>query len=79
MAALASAADAQLQKDLTEDEVADYKEAFDNFDKDHSGEIDENELATVLRSLGYAPTDKQLKDMMARVDLDGNGKRTLCN
>jgi calmodulin len=75
MAALASAADAQLQKDLTEDEVADYKEAFDNFDKDHSGEIDENELATVLRSLGYAPTDKQLKDMMARVDLDGNGKR----
>jgi calmodulin len=77
MAALASAADAQLQKELTEDEVADYKEAFDNFDKDKSGEIDENELATVLRSLGYAPTDKQLKDMMARVDLDGNGKRPL--
>jgi calmodulin len=74
MAALASAADANTpMKELTPDEIDDYKEAFDNFDKDKSGEIDEDELATVLRSLGYAPTDKQLKDMMARVDLDGNG------
>ncbi|CAM9831999.1 unnamed protein product [Laminaria digitata] len=26
-----------------------------------------------MTSLGYSPTNKQLEDMMAKVDLDGNG------
>ncbi|CAM9467824.1 unnamed protein product [Ectocarpus sp. 8 AP-2014] len=41
--------------------------------KDGSGEIDLDELRTVMTSLGYSPTNKQLEDMMAKVDLDGNG------
>lgn len=34
--------------------------------QDASGEIDLNELRTVMTSLGYSPTDKQLEDMMAK-------------
>ncbi|CAN0308005.1 unnamed protein product [Ectocarpus sp. 12 AP-2014] len=41
--------------------------------QDGSGEIDLDELRTVMTSLGYSPTNKQLEDMMAKVDLDGNG------
>jgi hypothetical protein len=33
--------------------------------QDDSGEIDKGELATVMRSLGYSPTDKQLQDMVS--------------
>ena len=35
--------------------------------QDGSGEIDLDELRTVMTSLGYNPTDKQLEDMMAKV------------
>lgn len=53
--------------ELTEDEVEDYREAFNNFDKDGDGSIDEAELGIVMRSLGYSPTNQQLKEMMAKV------------
>lgn len=55
------------EKDLSEEEMEDYKEAFSNFDKDGNGNIDEAELGVVMRSLGYSPTNKQLKEMMAKV------------
>lgn len=54
-------------KDLTEEEIEDYREAFKNFDKDDSGSIDEGELGVVMRSLGFSPTNQQLKEMMAKV------------
>lgn len=71
--AMAALVDQPDVRELTEDETEDYREAFRNFDKDNNEEIDEEELGTVMRSLGYSPTDAQLKDMMKRVDLDGNG------
>eukprot|EP00611_Tribonema_gayanum_P008451 TRINITY_DN179_c0_g1_i1.p1 TRINITY_DN179_c0_g1~~TRINITY_DN179_c0_g1_i1.p1 ORF type:complete len:152 (-),score=63.97 TRINITY_DN179_c0_g1_i1:386-841(-) len=60
-------------KALSTEEVEDYEEAFKNFDKDGNGEIDLKELGIVMRSLGYSPTDKQLRDMLQQVDEDGNG------
>ncbi len=54
-------------KELTEEEVEDYREAFKNFDKNGDGTIDQGELAVVMRSLGYSPTSQQLKDMMDKV------------
>eukprot|EP00904_Undaria_pinnatifida_P012230 jgi/Undpi1/8137/HiC_scaffold_24.g10608.m1 len=65
--------EAEAIKDLADEEVEDLRETFRTFDKDGSGEIDLNELRTVMTSLGYSPTNKQLEDMMAKVDLDGNG------
>ncbi|CAM9990405.1 unnamed protein product [Ectocarpus sp. 6 AP-2014] len=64
---------AKTTKELSEEEIEDYKEAFSNFDKDGNGNIDELELGVVMRSLGYSPTNQQLKEMMAKVDTDQSG------
>ncbi|CAN0065074.1 unnamed protein product [Discosporangium mesarthrocarpum] len=69
-----SVTEAEAVADMGDDEVEDLRESFRNFDKDNSGEIDADELRTVMTSLGYNPTKQQLEDMMAKVDLDGNGR-----
>ena len=51
--------------------VPEFKEAFYMFDKDGDGRITEDELGTVLRSLGQDPTPTELKDMINDVDKDG--------
>ncbi|KAK6171162.1 hypothetical protein SNE40_019410 [Patella caerulea] len=58
---------------LSDEETADYKEAFSLFDKDGDGTITTDELGTVMRSLGQEPTDQELQDMINEVDADGNG------
>ena len=58
---------------LSEDQIAEFREAFALFDKDHDGTISSNELETILKSLGQAPTKEDLKDMINEVDIDGNG------
>ena len=40
---------------------------------DNDGFITIKELRTVLRSLGHYPTDKELEDMIHKVDADWNG------
>ncbi|OWF37728.1 calmodulin-A-like isoform X2 [Mizuhopecten yessoensis] len=58
---------------LSEDQIAEFKEAFSLFDKDGDGTITSKELGTVMRSLGQHPTESDLKDMVNEVDTDGNG------
>jgi len=58
---------------LTEDQIAEFKEAFSLFDKDGDGTITTKELGTVMRSLGQNPTEAELQDMVNEVDADGNG------
>merc|ERR1719204_2975492 len=48
------------------------KEAFNMFDKDGDGRITQKELADVLQQLGQTPSEKELSDMIAEVDQDGN-------
>merc|ERR1712178_479145 len=57
---------------LTEQQMVDYKEAFDMFDEDKSGSVDENELEGVMKALGLNPTAAQIKGMIKEVDVDGN-------
>ncbi|CAM9563600.1 unnamed protein product [Choristocarpus tenellus] len=64
------------KKELTAEEREDYQEAFNNFDKDGNGTIDQSELGVVMRSLGYSPTNEQLKEMMSKVDEDNDGVLT---
>lgn len=58
---------------LTEEQIAEFKEAFSLFDKDGDGTITSKELGTVMRSLGQNPTEAELQDMINEVDADGNG------
>lgn len=61
-------------EDLSEDQIAEFKEAFSLFDKDGDGTITTKELGTVMRSLGQNPTESELQDMINEVDIDGNGQ-----
>ncbi|XP_036113721.1 calmodulin-like [Molossus molossus] len=53
---------------LTEEQVAEFKEAFSLLDKDGDGTITTKELGTVLQSLGRNPTEAELQDMINEVD-----------
>eukprot|EP00795_Rhopilema_esculentum_P006679 gene6679-12236_t len=59
---------------LTDDQIAEFKEAFSLFDKDGDGCITTKELGTVMRNLGQNPTESELQDMINEVDADGNGE-----
>lgn len=56
---------------LTEEQVAEFKEAFMLFDKDSDGRITSSELGIVMRSLGQRPTETELRNMVTLVDTDG--------
>ncbi|XP_055371477.1 calmodulin-A-like isoform X2 [Condylostylus longicornis] len=58
---------------LSEEQVAEFKEAFMLFDKDEDGTITMAELGVVMRSLGQRPSETELRDMVNEVDQDGNG------
>eukprot|EP00092_Neocalanus_flemingeri_P064492 GFUD01078271.1.p2 GENE.GFUD01078271.1~~GFUD01078271.1.p2 ORF type:complete len:134 (-),score=58.16 GFUD01078271.1:91-492(-) len=59
--------------DITSLENAEFKEAFDEFDKDGSGSISSEELLGVMRAMGQNPTEDELLNLVMEVDVDGNG------
>ncbi|XP_076057129.1 neo-calmodulin-like [Oratosquilla oratoria] len=58
---------------LTEDLVAEFKEAFMLFDKDEDGMITTAELGVVMRSLGQRPSETELRNLVSEVDTSGDG------
>ncbi|KAL7308702.1 hypothetical protein PS15m_011872 [Mucor circinelloides] len=58
---------------LTPEQIQEYREAFQLFDKNGDGSVSATELGVVLRSFGMNPTDAELQDMVSDVDADGNG------
>ncbi|KAK2584993.1 hypothetical protein KPH14_008523 [Odynerus spinipes] len=63
--------------ELTEDQKADIKEAFDLFDPDGTGKIATKELKVAMRALGFEPKKEELKKLIADIDPDGLGKLSL--
>ncbi|XP_031575462.1 calmodulin-like isoform X2 [Actinia tenebrosa] len=58
---------------LTKLQLAEYKEAFNLFDKDRNGTICTHELRNVMHALGQSPSDQEIQDMIACSDKDGSG------
>ncbi|KAJ2787017.1 hypothetical protein GGI15_001064 [Coemansia interrupta] len=59
---------------VSEERAAEFREAFSVFDTNGDGYITAEELGKAMRSLGYSPTEINLRDMINEVDRDGNGK-----
>src|SRR2546423_14032290 len=62
-----------MAESLTDEQVAEFREAFALFDKNGDGQITTKELGTVMRSLGQNPSESELQDMINEVDADNNG------
>ncbi|KAG4081654.1 calmodulin [Neocallimastix lanati (nom. inval.)] len=68
---------------LTEEQIAEFKEAFSLFDKDGDGSITTKELGTVMRSLEFltmmarkmkdTDSEEEIKEAFKVFDKDGNG------
>lgn len=60
------------QRSLTEEQLKEFREAFDLLDTNHDGCISTKELGLLLRSLGENPTQQQLMDITNEIDVDDN-------
>lgn len=60
-------------KYLTEEQKEEIDNAFELFDKDHSGSIDVIELKDAMRALGIFLRKEEVKETMRKVDKDGSG------
>ncbi|CAF0996468.1 unnamed protein product [Adineta ricciae] len=58
---------------LTNQQMKELREAFDLFDRDHSGSISSGELKQLLLALNFKPSEALLRKVMREMDTDGNG------
>ena len=52
---------------------AEYKKAFDIYDKDKDEKINLTELENIMKSIGQKPSESELQDMINEIDIDGEG------
>ena len=60
-------------ENLSEEKIAEFRAAFELFDRDRDGTITTKELGTVMKNLGQYLSESELEEMIKQVDLDGNG------
>lgn len=65
----------ELTKQLSSDQITEFKEAFCVFDSDRTGFINIQRLGAVMRSLGQDAEDADLRDMIQ--DLGGKGDNSI--
>jgi len=64
----------KVQLGLNDDQIREFKDAFDIFDEDVSGTVSTSELASVMRTLGQDIDEKEVGIMISEVDSDGSGE-----
>ncbi|KAH3766177.1 calmodulin 2 [Pelomyxa schiedti] len=62
------------QAPLTKQQYAEIAEAFDFYDRDKDAKLSHEELARLIRSLGQAPTEAELRQIIAATDTKNVGK-----
>ncbi|XP_018575146.1 troponin C-like [Anoplophora glabripennis] len=60
--------------ELSKEQIALLKNAFDTFDVEKKGSIGTVMIGTILSMLGIQTTDQMLKDIINEVDEDGSGE-----
>ena len=48
-----------------------FEESFSLLDKDGDGNISNNEIRSLMNSLGYSPSDEDISSVISKVDTDG--------
>ncbi|CAD8082166.1 unnamed protein product [Paramecium primaurelia] len=62
------------RQELSEKQKKDIKEAFDLFDVDGSGTIDEKELKVALRALGFEPGKEEIQNLKQNLNNNNDSK-----
>ncbi|KAK2489716.1 hypothetical protein MC885_001130 [Smutsia gigantea] len=62
-----------MAQQLSQEQVAEFKEAFSKFDKDGDGTITTQELGAVMQALGKDLPEAELKKIISSVDTDADG------
>jgi len=60
-------------RDMTKDQIKAFQETFKLFDKNGDGKISYKDLGEMLRTMGYDPSNQELKDLIANADSNSNG------
>ncbi|XP_019754559.1 troponin C-like [Dendroctonus ponderosae] len=63
-----------MSDELSKEQIALLKNAFDTFDVEKKGSIGVVMIGTILSMLGVQTTDKMLAEIIAEVDEDGSGE-----
>ncbi|UJR15399.1 hypothetical protein I4U23_002346 [Adineta vaga] len=58
---------------LTNHQMKELRDAFDMFDRDHSGSISSSELKQLLQALNFKTNESLIRKVMKEMDADGNG------
>jgi len=59
---------------LSEEQIAELKQAFNEFDVDGGGTINTKELGWAMRAMGMNPTENELLELINEYDTDGSGQ-----
>ena len=62
-----------MSKFLTEEKIAEFRTAFGLFDKEGTNKLSIKELTSALTFLKLEPQEKDVKEMLKKVDKDGKG------
>ena len=60
--------------DIPEDKLAEYKEAFDMFDKNKKGTLSIGDIVKIMKNFGYPMTKEEARSMISNVDSSGDGE-----
>lgn len=61
-------------KNFTDEQVQEFRDAFNEIDTDGGGSLSADELGLLLRNLGQEPTETELYNIIYEADTDGNGE-----
>ena len=60
--------------DVPEEKLAEYKEAFDMFDRKGKGTLSIGDIIKIMKNFGYPMTKEEARGMISHVDASGDGE-----